>query len=85
MEKGKCARKGCQTIMSNTYISGIGYICSNCEKEFKKTLSNVDQNIIVDDNYLKRKLKLFLNNKKVKKAKTTINNFFNKNKVTATQ
>lgn len=30
-----CNRKGCENIMCDTYIPEIGYLCWECEKEFK--------------------------------------------------
>lgn len=30
-----CSRKNCENIMCNTYISDIGYVCNNCQQEFK--------------------------------------------------
>ena len=33
-----CGRNGCTEIMCNTYIDGVGYVCSSCQKEFRKYL-----------------------------------------------
>ena len=35
-----CSRKRCNNIMCDTYISEVGYICSECKEEFKNYLSN---------------------------------------------
>jgi len=30
-----CARRGCERIMCDTYVDGVGYVCMECEDEFK--------------------------------------------------
>lgn len=30
-----CNREGCNSIMCDCYISGLGYICNECINEFK--------------------------------------------------
>jgi len=30
-----CHRKCCENIMCDTYIDGIGYVCNDCQTEFK--------------------------------------------------
>lgn len=34
-----CSRTGCDNIMCDTYVSGIGYICNECQEEFKLCMS----------------------------------------------
>ena len=34
-----CSRPGCDGIMCDVYVDGIGYVCWECEKEFKEYLS----------------------------------------------
>ncbi len=31
-----CSRKDCDNIMCDTYVDGIGYICFDCQREFKE-------------------------------------------------
>lgn len=31
-----CGRRGCDNIMCDTYINGIGYICESCKDDFRK-------------------------------------------------
>ena len=31
-----CARRNCDNVMCDTHIPNIGYVCSNCQYEFKK-------------------------------------------------
>ena len=33
-----CSRNGCSNIMFDTYISKVGYVCLDCQEEFKKYL-----------------------------------------------
>lgn len=30
-----CSRTGCDNIMCDTYVEGVGYICYECQEEFK--------------------------------------------------
>lgn len=32
----QCSRPNCDNIMCSTYIPNIGYICSDCQTEFKE-------------------------------------------------
>jgi len=29
-----CSRNGCENIMCDTYVNGVGYICYECKNEF---------------------------------------------------
>lgn len=33
-----CSRSGCDSIMCDTYVHNIGYVCYDCQREFKKHL-----------------------------------------------
>lgn len=37
-----CCRIGCDSIMCDTHISSIGYLCDECQKEFKYYLVEID-------------------------------------------
>ena len=37
-----CSRKGCDSIMCDTYINDIGYVCNHCQNEFKDYLAKQD-------------------------------------------
>lgn len=39
-----CSRRGCPHVMCNTYITGIGYICFDCQNEFKEFLDKNNKN-----------------------------------------
>lgn len=34
----ECSRKDCDKIMCHTYVNLVGYICYDCQKEFKEYL-----------------------------------------------
>jgi Na+-transporting NADH:ubiquinone oxidoreductase subunit NqrC len=34
-----CSRPKCYSIMCDTYVNSIGYICTDCKEEFKKFFS----------------------------------------------
>ena len=42
-----CARPDCDRIMCNTYVPSVGYVCRECQKEFKNYLCS-QKDIIVD-------------------------------------
>ena len=31
-----CSRNGCSNIMCDTYLPNLGYICNECQREFKE-------------------------------------------------
>ncbi len=33
-----CYRPDCENIMCDVYVDGVGYVCWECEKEFKEYL-----------------------------------------------
>jgi hypothetical protein len=35
-----CSRKNCDNIMCDTYVDSIGYVCGDCQEEFKRYLEN---------------------------------------------
>lgn len=37
-----CHRKKCKSVMVETYVSDIGYVCRECQEEFKAWLKNKD-------------------------------------------
>lgn len=39
-----CHRNDCESIMCDTYVDGIGYVCYECEKEFKYYLISKSKN-----------------------------------------
>ncbi len=73
-----CFRRGCDNIMTDTYISGIGYICYDCQKEFKQYLErNSIEN--TSEQQLLEILEKFMNLSKSSSEIIDIDEFFNKN------
>lgn len=33
-----CSRKDCPSIMCDTHVDGVGYVCYDCQKEFQEWL-----------------------------------------------
>ena len=33
----KCSRRGCDNLMCQTYVDRIGYVCRECQMEFKNS------------------------------------------------
>ena len=57
-----CNREGCNNIMCDTYIEGIGYICFDCQAEFKQSLPNTI--MLVDIRIIELLLKRFMHTEK---------------------
>lgn len=34
-----CSRSDCENIMCDTYVPSVGYICSECQEEFKMNVA----------------------------------------------
>lgn len=58
-----CSREGCSNIMCDTYVNDIGYICYECQKEFKEYLFIYDKNPS-NENKIKKELKKFMSTEK---------------------
>jgi len=43
-----CSRNSCNNIMCDTYISTVGYICFECQREFKEYIQNNNINLITE-------------------------------------
>lgn len=54
-----CNRHYCDSIMCDTYIPEIGYICSGCQKEFKNFLI-AKRSIPISNTDVKHMLKKFM-------------------------
>ena len=54
-----CSRNGCHSIMCETYVNSVGYICNDCQKEFKQFLSagNISAK---RENEIENALKIFI-------------------------
>lgn len=54
-----CYRKGCEGIMCHTYVPEIGYICSECQIEFKEYLKSVEKRELTEGEMM-RELENFM-------------------------
>ncbi len=79
-----CHRNGCESIMCDTYIYDVGYICVDCQKEFKQ---NMIRKIIYSEEILLCHIVAFMETEKESLPKNPysdlkpmdIDNFFLKN------
>ncbi len=58
-----CSRYGCSNIMCDTYVLGIGYVCTNCQDEFKSYLYKNSIQVNNDDQ-IEQALKEFMETNK---------------------
>lgn len=74
-----CNRKDCESIMCDTYVDDIGYICNDCKEEFKNYLKAINKK--PDNKYeIKRLLFAFMSTDKNSfnvSGKMTVDEFFN--------
>jgi hypothetical protein len=73
-----CHRNGCDSIMCDTYVDGIGYVCFDCQKEFKEYLES-NGIIVPTEGDIKRELKKFMGTEKgefEKGNEISVNDFF---------
>lgn len=77
----ECSRNSCKRILCDTYIDGIGYVCNDCQKEFKRYISiNKHNPEEMKHNDLINELKDFVEIPKdlySKKEIISVNDFFN--------
>ena len=73
-----CHRSGCSNIMCNTHVAGIGYVCYDCQNEFRDFLEG--NGIVVEtEGEIERALKIFMETEKgfyVKGKEKTVDQFF---------
>ena len=54
-----CSRMGCDSVMCDTHVDSVGYVCYECQTEFKKYLSQ--QNISINtENDIFLRLSMFM-------------------------
>ena len=58
-----CSRYGCENIMCDTYVDGVGYVCYDCQKEFEKYLKKKGLNPETEGQ-IKKHLKDFMETEK---------------------
>ena len=75
-----CSRKDCDSIMCDTYVQSVGYVCSNCQSEFKNYLqkNSLDP---TTEGQIKKELEKFMTTSKdlyVDGEVITVDDFFTK-------
>jgi len=79
-----CSRKNCESIMCDTYIPEIGYICNYCQKEFIKYVERIepsDSKEKFSDHRIKNELEIFMETPRGEfddENKLTVDEFFTK-------
>lgn len=58
-----CNRPKCESIMCDTYIDSVGYICYECENEFKENIEKMEDKPNTEYSIL-RELKKFMDTEK---------------------
>ncbi len=58
-----CSRTACDNIMCDTYVNGVGYVCNDCQKEFKEYLSKERINATTEGE-IRRALEKFMETRK---------------------
>lgn len=75
-----CSRKGCGEIMCDTYVPEVGYVCTDCQAEFKIFLATKPLPIL-NELDISRALEEFMKipkNSFNKGEEMTVSEFFNK-------
>lgn len=73
-----CHREGCQQIMCDTYVDGVGYVCYECRKEFEEYLRAEGLNPQTEGD-IRRELRKFMATEKgmyEKGKEMTVTEFF---------
>ena len=73
-----CSREKCENIMCDTYVDGIGYVCTECQEEFKEYL---DTHINKSESEIRSKLREFIMSDKdtyKKGQEMNVDEFFSK-------
>ena len=58
-----CSRKGCDNIMCDTYVDSVGYVCYECQGEFKEYLEVKGKEDLTEGE-IERELKNFMTTEK---------------------
>ena len=69
--------------MCDTYVNSVGYVCGDCQTEFKEYLK-IEGKTDLTEGEIKLELERFMNTTKVaylQEEKINIDDFFNNNKI----
>lgn len=58
-----CHRTGCESIMCDTYVDSVGYVCNECQNEFKDYVKSEGLDVSTKGK-IERALKGFMNTDK---------------------
>jgi hypothetical protein len=75
-----CSRNSCESIMCDTHVEHVGYICPSCQDEFKQFLADMGFNPKTEGEIV-RYLKTFMQTPKGEHSSkvVTVNDFFIEN------
>lgn len=74
-----CSRNGCMSIMCDTYVQSVGYVCNECKSGFKEYLQKNCLNPTTEGQ-ISKELKVFMDtpiDTYIEGNKTTVDDFFN--------
>lgn len=74
-----CSRRECESIMCDTYVDGVGYVCRDCQEEFKEFMKSQVVEEEISEGELKRQLEKFMDTRKhefTQGPKLNIDSFF---------
>ena len=76
-----CSGENCSDIMCDTYIDDVGYVCSDCQREFKEYLEKENKSPKTEGQ-IKKELKVFMDTEKdyyTEGKEIAIDEFFSSN------
>lgn len=76
-----CSRKDCDNIVCDTYVQSVGYVCYECQSEFKEHLQRSDLNPTTD-RQIRAELEVFMSSPKddfIDEKDMTVDEFFSEN------
>lgn len=79
MGEMSCSRNGCERIMCDTYVDSVGYVCYDCQKEFKNYLES-KVIVVQTEGEIKKELKKFMETEKgfyEEGKEVSVDEFFN--------
>lgn len=80
----ECNRTGCESVMCDTYVKDVGYICTGCQTEFQRMIELKGGDTKFTRHEIKMELEAFIHTDKAKSAedfheKVTVRSFFSEN------
>jgi len=72
----ECSRKDCDNIMCNTYVQSVGYICYECQSEFKGYLQKNGLNPTKEGEIIRELEAFMVTSKDTDGKEITVDDFF---------